>query len=952
MTTPRPDAETGGQLHAIRVVAELSASPMSVVSGSGELLVANEAYCRMVGRSREELATSGLRGITHPADYERDRGAMQALAQGHLPSYTTEKRYVWPDGSIVWGIVTATPVRSEDAFVGSFSVIQNITDRKRAEDALRDSEEHFRQVLGAAPIGMGLLDRQGRWVMVNQALCDITGLSEAEMFGRSYAEMTHPDDLDEDPEEFAQLLSGRVRSDSVRKRYVRPSGEVIWIRSHRSLLTNADGTPQYVIGQVEDITADVEAEQDLQASADRLRRLAEGAKDFVVFRWRFFPEPGFEYVSPGALNLTGYSAEEFCADPTLGYRVLHPDDVAAVEQMSDPDNTDFGPHALRVVHRDGHLLYTEQRIVPITDEDGRFAGFDAILIDITARVEAERQVTSRERRFRSLVQNSSDMVFIADADGVLVDATPSVERVLGYAPAKIVGRNRLDFFHPNDVAAAAETFTSEMQAGTSATVEYRVRDADGQWRWLECMATNLLEDPDVRGMVLNARDVTERHALHSELQRRADYDPLTGLINWRRFMEVLVERTEGGASEDPLGVLVLGLNRFGAINDTLGYHYGDRLLQQVARRLHEFGNDTTVVARGGGKRFAVLFPTQGYEALSATAESVLSVFDETFDIAGQPVQVDATGGTALYPSDGGEPELLLRRAEVARRRARMMGVSVGRYTAGQAATGAGQIRFLGQLREAIDDGQLLLHYQPKIDVTSRVVDGVEALVRWQHPTEGWVQPAQFIPLAEESGLIGPLTQWVVRTALDQGRRWRREGLPLQTAVNVTARNLQDPHFVDMIAAALEDHGAEPADLCLEITERSVMTDPPSAAETCRRLSALGVRLSLDDFGTGHSALAYLVRLPIDEIKIDRTFVEAIRAQREARAIVHAIVALASDLDKDVIAEGVEDDATARLLVSLGCSRMQGYLYSRPVPVEAVGPWLASGSWSVAQPPGQ
>lgn len=937
------------------MVASMSASPMSVVSATGALLVVNDAYCELVGRTREELEDGGLQGITHPEDFERDRGAMEALASGGLDYYTAEKRYVRPDGSMVWGIVTATPVHRGDSVIGGFSVIQDITSRKLAEDALRNSEEHFRQVLAAAPIGMGLLDLEGRWVMVNQALCDIVGLSEEEMFGRSFAELTHPDDIDEDPEALSDLFAGRIRFLSLRKRYVRPSGEIVWVRAHRSVLTDANGEAQYVIGQVEDITVEVRSEQDLQASAERLRLLAEGAEDFALFRWRFVPEPGFEYVSPGALNLTGYTAEEFLADPSLSFKVLHPDDVRAVERMREPDSDQIGPHALRVMHRDGRMLYTEQRIVPITDDEGRRVGFEAILIDITARVEAERQVTSRERRFRSLVRNSTDMIFIADAHGVLVDATPSVERVLGYPPSEVIGRSRLDFFHPEDVATAAQRFASRMEEpGSSATVEYRVRDADGRWRWLECTTTNLLEDPDVAGMVLNARDVTERRELLSELQRRADVDALTGLVNWRRFMELVAERTESGASEQPVGVMVLGLNRFGAINDTLGYQYGDGLLQAVAERLSSWAQPDMLVARGGGKRFAVLFPIDGYEALAQTSEEVLALFDAPFTVGGQPVQIDATGGAAMYPSDGGDPELLLRRAEVARRRARTTGAQFARYTSGWAAPGAGQIRFLGQLREAIDGAQLLLHYQPKVDVNTHMVDGVEALVRWQHPSEGWVQPAQFIPLAEESGLIRPLTRWVVGAALEQVGRWRNQGLHLQSAVNVTARNLQDPQFVDMIAGALGDHGAQPSDLCLEITERSVMTDPVAASETCRRLADLGVRLSLDDFGTGQSALAYLVSLPIDEIKIDRAFVIGLRAQPEARAIVRAIVALAVDLGKDVIAEGVEDDATAELLVSLGCSRMQGFLYSRPVPVDAIAPWVARSGWSAngSQPPGQ
>lgn len=944
---------TDDQLDAIRVVAALSASPMSVVAVDGTLLLVNDAYCALVGRSRESLAGSGLRDITHPADYERDRDGLQALAAGQLDSYTIEKRYLRPDGSVVWGLITATPVRTGGTVTGSFGVVQDITASKHAEEALKTSEQHFRQVLDNAPIGMGLLDAEGRWVTVNQALCDLTGRQDSDLVGQRFSDITHPDDLGEDPAEWHRLLTGQVRSHTVRKRYVRPCGEVVWVRAHRSVLFDGDGQPRYVIGQVENITDEVRSEQELRDSEQRLRRLSESAEDFVVLRYRYGPEPGFEYVSPSVKQLTGYDAADFYADPFLTYRVIHPDDVKILEQVRDPDNALEGPQTLRAFHRDGRLLYTEQRSVPIYGSDGRRRGFDALVTDITARVEAEQLVESRERHFRSLVRNSSDMVFITDAEGVLLDATPSVQRILGYTPEELIGRSRFDFFHPEDLDAAIAKFATDAQrSGPPVASELRVRDAHGRWRWIECTATNLLDDPDVRGMVLNARDVTERRNLLAELQHRADIDALTGLVNWRRFMELVAERTGSGASEQPLGVLVLGLNRFGAVNDTLGYQYGDRLLQAVAERLKCWGGPEVVVARGGGKRFALLFDTIGHESLIETTTAVLSLFEKPFDVEGQPVQIDVTGGVALYPSDGGDAELLLRRAEVARRRARTTGASFARYAAGQVAPGAGQIRYLGQLREAIGGGQLLLHYQPKVDVATRLVHGVEALVRWQHPVEGWVQPMQFIPLAEESGLIRPLTQWVVTTALEQGQQWRRDGLHLPVAVNITSRNLQDHQFVDTLAVALAQHGAQPSDLSLEITERSVMTDPAAAASTCRRLSELGIRLSLDDFGTGQSALAYLVSLPIDEIKIDSAFVVALRDQPEARAIVRAIVALAADLGKDVIAEGVEDADTADLLLSLGCSRMQGFLYSRPVPVHAVAPWLADHDWTAPQPPGQ
>ena len=680
--------------------------------------------------------------------------------------------------------------------------------------------------------------------------------------------------------------------------------------------------------------------------AQHVRRLAEGTRDIVFFRYLFGPPPGYAYISPGIEDLVGYPAQAFYDDPYLTYKLLHPDDVAKLQLVRDEGSRGQpGVHILRARHRDGHEIWTEQRSVPILDADGRHIGFEAIAVDITARVAAEERTASRERHFRSLVRNSSDMVFITDEQGTLLDATPSVRAILGYDPTELVGQSRFDFFHPDDKAEALAKFASHISAGPGhdSRTELRVANAAGEWRWIECTATNLLDDPDVRGIVINARDVTERRQLVAQLERHANTDVLTGLMNWRRFMERLEERI---SEHDPSGVLaivVLGLNRFGAINDTLGYQYGDRLLQQVAQRLSGCSSGDAEIGRGNGKRFALSFAAQNSGATAQRVAAIQRAFDEPFVVDGEPLQVDATLGYALFPTDGDSPELLLRRAEVSRRRALRAGAPFLAYVPDLGGPGAPQIRLLGQLREALDRGELELHYQPKVDLDTGRLVGVEALVRWHHAERGWVNPGEFIPLAEESGLIRPLTSWVVQAAVEQAARWQADGLWLPVSANITARNLHDPAFVKMVAEAIEI-GLPASDLVLELTERSVMTDPVASEQTCRRLKDLGVQLSLDDFGTGHSALAYLARLPIDEIKIDRTFVMALAQRPEARAIVRALVELARDLDKAVVAEGVEDQPTADLLQTLACATMQGFHFGRPMPATEVPRWLAQSDW--------
>ena len=943
----RRSVSESSELAAIRLVAALSATPMVVTGLDGRFLVVNEAYCHLAGRTADEFAALTVWEVSHPDDLEADKAALRAMLEGRLEHVAGERRQVRPDGGIAWALLHAVPVREDGEIVAIFTQVVDITGRKLAEEALAASEARFRAVMENAPIGMGVCDLEGNWTSVNRALCDLAGRDEAALLGTRVRMLFPEEERLVEQEQIAALLAGKIASHKGRRRVVRPSGRTVWTQVNGAVMRDARGQAERVIVQIEDISERVRAEQALRDREDRLRRLAEATPDLVVFRYRYGPTPGYVYVSPGVEALVGYSAQEFYDDPYLTYAVVHPDDAAKLELLRHADSAAANPQTLRAVHRDGHVVWTEQRSVPIYDAAGVQVGFDAIAIDVTARVEAEQQLASRERHFRSLVQNSSDMVFITDAEGRILQATPSVQTVLGYAPADLVGRSRFDFFHPDDLAEAETAFAAHVaNPGPVSMAELRVRSAAGEWRWLECAATNLLDDPDVRGIVLNARDVTERRELHEQLRRKANYDDLTGLMNWRRFMECLADELADRSADRPVGVLVLGLDRFGSINDTLGYQYGDQLLRLVAARLDEWTRPSALVARGGGKRFAILADLTDDPTGAATAGALLDLFDEPFFVEGQPLQVDATAGLAVFPRDSRDPELLLRRAEVARRRARTTGASYAEYVSDVAAPAADQIRYLGQLREAIGLGQLELHYQPKVDLAGAAVAGVEALVRWKHPDEGWVQPGQFIPLAEESGLIRPLTRWVVQTAVEQAARWQAAGLCLSVSANITARNLQDPTFVDTVAGLL-DQGLRPADLTLELTERSVMTDPVAASATCRRLADLGVRLSLDDFGTGQSALAYLVSLPIDEIKIDRSFVVALGSRPEARAIVRAIVELAVNLDKAIVAEGVEDQATADLLQTLGCSTMQGYLFSPAVPVDEVVPWLTAGSWRTA-----
>ena len=425
-------------------------------------------------------------------------------------------------------------------------------------------------------------------------------------------------------------------------------------------------------------------------------------------------------------------------------------------------------------------------------------------------------------------------------------------------------------------------------------------------------------------------------------------DNLTGLANRTRFQaEVQAALEEPGRMRRPLAVLLIDLDRFKEVNDTLGHHTGDVLLRSVGPRLAASSESVTLVARLGGDEFAVLLadidgPSQAIEVARGLARALDGPFvlDD-----GLVLEIEASIGVVVTPEHGGDVDVLLQRADVAMYLAKASNSGVELYAPDRDDNTRRRLTLMGQLRTAISTEELVLFYQPKLDVATQQFTGVEALVRWSHPELGLLAPSEFIPLAERSGLIKPLTHFVLQTAITQTQRWRRDGLALRVAVNLSARSFLDYELPSMVAVLLAAAGMDPAWLELEITETELMADPARGAKVLARLHAMGVRLTIDDFGTGHSSLAYLSKLPVDEIKIDRTFVAAMAADdiTPDDIIIRSTIELARNLGLEVTAEGVETAAQFQRLSVLGCHFLQGYYLSYPLPADQLFTLLAATS---------
>ena len=569
----------------------------------------------------------------------------------------------------------------------------------------------------------------------------------------------------------------------------------------------------------------------------------------------------------------------------------------------------------------------------------------ALAVALLARRATRREAEERiEARFRSLVQNSSDLVTIIDAGGSVTYESPSFRRLLGHLNEETVGFPYAMLVHPDDLPRLERLVAgARHRNGTLGEVEMiRMAHADGSWHQFETVARNLEHDPDVAGIVLTARDTTERERLVERVRHQAAHDELTGLPNRKSFLDQVEAAI---AHPGPLAVMFLDLDDFKSLNDNLGHGVGDRVLRVIAERARVSVRPSDLAARLGGDEFGFLVPgVETDTGAQVIADRILEAVSAPINLDGVPLRLSASVGIAIGRS-GGHSADLLGEADLAMYAAKRAGKGQSAFFEPSLLAAARErLELHRELVAAIENGEFVVHYQPIVSLPDGAIEGTEALVRWIHPTRGLIPPASFIPLAEDTGLIGRIGEWVLQEAAESTASWRRTraGRGLTVSVNVSAWQLADSDFSGRVSAILEDAGLPAWGLVLEITE-SVFADPsPALTANLEGLRALGVQVAIDDFGTGYSSLGYLPRLPVDILKIDRVFVAGPDGSSVDPALPAAIIQMATALGLRTVAEGVESEAQLERMHQLGCQMAQGYVLSRPVPAEAMGALLENG----------
>jgi len=555
-----------------------------------------------------------------------------------------------------------------------------------------------------------------------------------------------------------------------------------------------------------------------------------------------------------------------------------------------------------------------------------------------------------EARFQTLVQNASDVILIARPDTTITYQTASAKRTLGYEPGSLDGVRFTTLVHPDDVEKALAAYTKvAFRPGASEVDRWRVQHHDGSWRHMEVVANNLLSDPTVEGIVLTMRDVSEQIALEEELKHQALHDALSGLANRVLFRDRLEHALQRSRSRSSLAVLFLDLDDFKVVNDSLGHAAGDDLLVAVGQRLAASLRSGDTAARLGGDEFAILLEeTEGPADACTLAERVIADLKAPLTIEDREVQIHGSIGIALSSPGFEDPSELLQAADVAMYAAKARGKDC--YEVYKPALQAAMLERLertAELQRAVDERQFVLHYQPIVNLDGGQTIGVEALVRWNHPELGLLLPKDFIPIAEETGLVIPLGRWVLEKACAQAAQWQRNNKGargLRVSVNISARHFQHKGLFDDVSRAVRAADLDPGSLVLEITESVLVQDSESVIAQMLELKMLGVAFAIDDFGTGYSSLSYLKRFPIDILKVDKSFVDDVGDSLEQGALAEAIVQLGKTLHLETVAEGVEQSTQVDELRALGCQYGQGFYFAKPLradEIEALLPRLSS-----------
>ncbi len=847
-----------------------------------------------------------------------------------------EEKWVWEQGQGIFA--------EKDELVALEGLIIDITSRKMAEEALKENEQILRQVLNALPVGVWTVSTKGEILSVNPAGREIWGdvkYGDFECY-KEYRAWRLDDGKRVEPEDWAVvqvLREGKPRLNDLL--------EIETFDGKRKIILNSAVPVFNSVGEIinvivvnQDITSIHKAELAIREAEAKYKSIVENSPIGI---FQFAINGQILSANPSFAKIFGYQTPRALLSTVK--RVFDIISLEAIGEEGEPlrnalKQTGYIWLEVRLKKRNGKNGVGNLHLRTVNDDFGNIRYLDGFLEDITERKEAEAFV----RMQTSAINAAGDQIVITDPNGRIEFANPAFEKETGYSLNEIAGASLRILKSGRQNEEFYQKLWQTISSGKTWHGEIINRRKNGELYTEDMTITPVKNEKGViEHFVAIKRNITEKKIYEERLDHLAHHDPLTGLPNRLLFSDQLAHRLRQAAKqEETVAVLFLDLDRFKLINDTLGHNVGDLLLKEVSRRLLQCLRKGDIVSRMGGDEFTIIpQDVKNNDEAATVAQKVLNIMNRPFLLAGREMFVSASIGISLFPHDGQDVETLVKNADSAMYRAKEKGRNKYEfYTESLNVAAMKRMALENSLRKALKREELSLHYQPRVDIHTGIILGVESLLRWHHPEYGNVPPSQFIPLAEENGLIIPISEWVLRKACSQAKVWHDAGIPpFDVAVNISAMHLHQCNLVQVVGQILEETQLDPRYLDLEITESTLMHNAEEAIRVLSLLKEMGVRISIDDFGTGYSSLSYLKKLPIDALKIDHSFIRDITTNFWDAAIAGAVTAMAHNLKLKVIAEGVETLEQLEFLRSIHCDEVQGYFISRPMPADQIAELL-------------
>jgi diguanylate cyclase (GGDEF)-like protein/PAS domain S-box-containing protein len=804
--------------------------------------------------------------------------------------------------------------------------------RAKAEQKAYHKEVKYRSLFEQNQDGIIILDKFGTIVDINQATEGMTGYAMEELNGGHFEYYIHPEDLLVTRSYFQDSLAGVHHEFQVR----------IFSKNNSEIILKVKNVPLQIEGKVDgvyaiirDITEQVRVEKQLREQDEKYELITENMKDLVSI---VYPSGEFDFVSPSHKNVLGYKISDLIG--SQAFDLVHPDDYERLindfKKILKTKETVMAVYRLQ--HKNGYYIAMESKGSPILDQENNIKRILISSRDVSERIEKEKALALSEQQYGLIAENSSDLIRVVGVDGINQYASPSHYTLLGYSSDEIIGTRFDSLIHPDDKERINEMYQSNLSSAKKVVVEYQFQHKNGSRVWLEAHSTPVHNElGHLSHFVVVSREISERKHYEEQLKQLAFYDSLTGIPNRRLFQDRLLQTIQKAKRDQTnLALFYLDCDRFKWVNDTYGHETGDLLLKGFVERVEGCIRESDTIARLGGDEFAII--VDGFESIqdvARIANRIIQKVRNPWNLNGAEFSISTSIGIAVYPEDGTDMDTLLAHADKALYESKESGRDTYHfYTKEIAAKIDRNILLEDGLKLAISHGHFHLVYQPQMDIQENKLAGLEVLLRYTHPKIGMVSPVEFIPMCEKIGIIDEVTEWVMSGAFKQQKEWKESGYgEIPMAINISPTTLENKSFLQTVQYYLEKFETNPATIEFELTEDAFMHNMKYVVEILESLNRMGIKISLDDFGAGYSSLKYLKDLPINKVKIDRSFIMGIPEKEKEKAIIESILDLTSRLQGEVICEGVETEEQLTFLQVKGCRLVQGFYFSKPLPKE-------------------